>query len=113
MCKAKSDEEKDKYLAKSRKTQLAYKYKNMIYKKKMKKNKLKRPGNTFTFFVKEKKRSKTTRRRNISQILYCFMGQNGWQPKGEIWKKSWSLQVGLLTKNGEIRRKSVWSSKKI
>ncbi len=50
-----SEEEKEAYLAKSKKTLLAYKFKSLIYKKKLRKIMPKRPGNAFTFFLKEKK----------------------------------------------------------
>ena len=53
-----SDEEKEIYLKKAHTCKLAYKYKNMIYNKKIKKIMPKKPANTYTLFLKDKKGQK-------------------------------------------------------
>jgi hypothetical protein len=53
-----SEDEKEEYLRKSHRCKLAYKYKNMIFKKKIKKMLPKRPANAFAQFLKEKKGQK-------------------------------------------------------
>ena len=53
-----SDEEKEVYLKKAHTCKLAYKYKNMIYKKKIKKIMPKRPANAYAQFLKDKKGQK-------------------------------------------------------
>lgn len=53
-----SEDEKEAYLKKAHKCKLAYKYKNMIYKKKIKKMLPKKPANAFAQFLKEKKGQK-------------------------------------------------------
>ena len=53
-----SEEEKDVYLKKAHTCKLAYKYKNMIYKKKIKKIMPKRPANAYAQFLKDKKGQK-------------------------------------------------------
>ena len=53
-----SEDEKDAYLKKAHRCKLAYKYKNMIFKKKIKKMLPKRPANAFAQFLKEKKGQK-------------------------------------------------------
>ena len=50
-----TDEEKNEYLKKSHKLILAYKYKKMIYNKKIKRMLPKKPPNAFFIFVNEKK----------------------------------------------------------
>lgn len=50
-----TEDEKEVYLAKAKRTQLAYKYKKMIYEKKIKKIIPRKPGGAFCFFLKEKK----------------------------------------------------------
>ena len=50
-----SEEEKDNYLKKAHRIKLAYKYKKMIYEKKIKKILPKRPGNAYAQFLKDKK----------------------------------------------------------
>lgn len=50
-----SEDEKEAYLKKSHTIKLAYKYKKMIYNKKIKKVLPKKPGNAYGFFLKEKK----------------------------------------------------------
>ena len=50
-----SEEEKEKYLKKAHKCRLAYKYKKMIYNKKIKKILPKKPATAFGYFLKEKK----------------------------------------------------------
>jgi hypothetical protein len=50
-----SEEEKEKYLKKAHKCRLAYKYKKMIYNKKIKKILPKKPATSFGYFLKEKK----------------------------------------------------------
>ena len=50
-----SEEEKEKYLKKAHKCRLAYKYKKMIYNKKIKKILPKKPANAYGYFLKEKK----------------------------------------------------------
>lgn len=49
------DEEKEVYLNKAKLTQLAYRYKKMIYDKKIKKILPKKPGGAFCYYLKEKK----------------------------------------------------------
>ena len=53
-----SEDEKEEYLRKSHRCKLAYKYKSMIFKKKIKKMLPKRPANAFAQFLKEKKGQK-------------------------------------------------------
>ena len=53
-----SKEEKDEYLKKAHRCKLAYKYKKMIYNKKIKKILPKRPANAYAQFLKEKKGQK-------------------------------------------------------
>ena len=50
-----SEDEKEAYLKKSHTLRLAYKYKKMIYNKKIKKVMPKKPPTAFGFFLKEKK----------------------------------------------------------
>ena len=50
-----SEDEKESYLKKSHTLRLAYKYKKMIYNKKIKKMMPKKPPTAFGFFLKEKK----------------------------------------------------------
>ena len=53
-----SEEEKDEYFNKSHRCQLAYRYKNMIYKKQIKKILPKKPGSAIMQYLKEKKGQK-------------------------------------------------------
>lgn len=53
-----SEDEKEEYLTKSHRCQLAYKYKKMIYNKKIKKLVPKKPGGALYQFLKEKKGQK-------------------------------------------------------
>ena len=53
-----SEEEKEKYLKKAHTCRVAYKYKKMIYNKKIKKILPKRPANAYAQFLKEKKGQK-------------------------------------------------------
>ena len=53
-----SEDEKDVYLRKAHRIKLAYKYKKMIYDKKIKKILPKRPGNAYAQFLKDKKGEK-------------------------------------------------------
>ena len=53
-----TDEEKDDYLKKSHKLVLAYRYKKMIYQKKIKKILPKKPPNALFIFIKDKKGQK-------------------------------------------------------
>ena len=53
-----TEEQKEDYLKKSHRCQLAYKYKKMIYVKQIKKMLPKRPGTAFTQYLKEKKGQK-------------------------------------------------------
>ena len=50
-----SEDEKEKYLKKAHTCRVAYKYKKMIYNKKMKKILPKRPGNAYAQYLKDKK----------------------------------------------------------
>ena len=59
-----SEDEKDIYLKKAHRCRLAYKYKNMIFKKKIKKILPKRPANAFAQFLKEKKGQKLPKGEN-------------------------------------------------
>ena len=68
-----SKEEKDEYLKKAHKCKLAYKYKNMIYKKKIRKMLPKKPANAFAQFIKEKKGQKIP----------------AGKTPGEYWKDDW------------------------
>ena len=58
-------EQKEEYLKKSHRCQLAYKYKKMIYVKQIKKILPKRPGNAYTQFLKEKKGQKIPEGQNF------------------------------------------------
>ena len=53
-----SEEEKEEYFNKSHRCQLAYRYKNMIYKKQIKKMLPKKPGGAIMQYLKEKKGQK-------------------------------------------------------
>ena len=53
-----SEEEKEKYLKKAHTCRVAYKYKKMIYNKKIKKILPKRPGNAYAQYLKDKKGQK-------------------------------------------------------
>ena len=53
-----TEDQKEEYLKKSHRCQLAYKYKKMIYIKQIKKILPKRPGNAYNLFLKEKKGQK-------------------------------------------------------
>ena len=64
-----SEEEKEEYLNKSHRCQLAYKYKKMIYEKQIKKIKPKKPGGAIQQYLKEKKGQKP--------------------PSGEKWLQYW------------------------
>ncbi len=59
-----SEEEKEKYLKKAHKCRLAYKYKKMIYNKKIKKILPKKPANAYGYFLKEKKGIKLPKGKN-------------------------------------------------
>ena len=74
-----SEEEKDEYLKKAHKLTLAYKYKKMIYNKKIKKILPKRPANAYAQFLKEKKGQKL--------------------PKGEKAVTYWREEFNNLSKN--------------
>jgi hypothetical protein len=64
MWKKLSDDEKEEYLTKSHRCQLAYKYKKMIYNKKMKKIFPKKPKGPLQQFLKEKKGQKPANNEN-------------------------------------------------
>ena len=74
-----SDDEKDVYLRKAHRIKLAYKYKKMIYDKKIKKILPKRPANAYAQFLKDKKGAKI--------------------PKGEKAVKYWSDEYEKLKKD--------------
>ena len=59
-----SEEEKDEYLKKAHRCKLAYKYKKMIYNKRIKKILPKRPGNAYAQFLKDKKGQKIPKGEN-------------------------------------------------
>ena len=64
MWKKLSDDEKEEYLTKSHRCQLAYKYKKMIYNKKMKKIFPKKPKGALQQYLKEKKGQKPANNEN-------------------------------------------------
>ena len=68
-----SEDEKETYAKKAHRCRLAYKYKNMIYKKKIRKIMPKRPANAYAQFMKEKKGQKVPKG----------------QTPGEYWKKDY------------------------
>ena len=72
-----SEEEKEEYFNKSHRCQLAYKYKNMIYKKQIKKILPKKPGAPIMQYLKEKKGQKA--------------------PNGEKWLTYWRSMYSKLT----------------
>ena len=72
-----TEEQKEEYLKKSHRCQLAYKYKKMIYVKQIKKILPKRPGNAYNYFLKEKKGQKI--------------------PEGQKFLKYWSSVYEKLT----------------
>lgn len=74
-----SEEEKEKYLKKAHRCRLAYKYKKMIYNKKIKKILPKKPATPFGYFLKEKKGIKI--------------------PKGEKILTYWREEFNKLTKD--------------
>ena len=74
-----SEDEKDVYLRKAHRIKLAYKYKKMIYDKKIKKILPKRPANAYAQFLKDKKGAKI--------------------PKGEKAVKYWSDEYEKLKKD--------------
>ena len=63
-----SDDEKEAYLKKAHRCKLAYKYKKMIYNKKIKKILPKRPGNAFAQFLKDKKGQKVPK--GVKAVVY-------------------------------------------
>lgn len=65
-----SEIQKEEYLKKAHKCILAYKYKKMIYNKKIKKMLPKKPGNAFSQFVKEKKGQKIPKGENCLNYWY-------------------------------------------
>ena len=71
------EEEKEEYLKKSHRCQLAYKYKKMLYFKQIKKIIPKKPGGAFAQFIKEKKGQKP--------------------PEGQSFLKYWSSVYEKLT----------------
>ena len=66
-----SQEQKDDYLAQAHKCKIAYIYKKMIYKKKIRKMMPKKPGNAFAQFLKEKKGQKPA---NGESFIVYFRG---------------------------------------
>ena len=68
-----SEDEKEVYVKKAHKCRLAYKYKNMIYQKKIRKIMPKRPANAYAQFMKEKKGQKVPKG----------------QTPGEYWKEDY------------------------
>ena len=60
-----TEEQKEEYLKKSHRCQLAYKYKKMIYVKQIKKMLPKRPGSAYNYFLKEKKGQKIPEGQNF------------------------------------------------
>ena len=72
-----TDEQKEEYFIKSHRCQLAYKYKNMIYKKQIKKMIPKKPGAAIMQYLKEKKGQKA--------------------PEGEKWISYWRAMYSKLT----------------
>ena len=72
-----SEEEKEEYLNKSHRCQLAYKYKKMIYKKQIKKFLPKKPGPPINQYLKEKRGQKA--------------------PNGQNWLKYWRSMYDKLS----------------
>jgi hypothetical protein len=72
-----SEEEKEEYYNKSHRCQLAYRYKNMIYKKQIKKILPKKPGGPIMQYLKEKKGQKA--------------------PNGEKWLTYWRSMYSNLS----------------
>ena len=72
-----SEDEKEEYFKKSHRCQLAYKYKNMIYKKQIKKMLPKKPGGAINQYLKEKKGQKA--------------------PSGEKWLSYWRNMYSNLS----------------
>ena len=72
-----SEEEKEEYLKKSHRCQLAYKYKKMIYKKQIKKILPKKPGGPINYYLKDKKGQKA--------------------PEGEKWLSYWRSMYSNLS----------------
>ncbi len=64
-----SEEEKEYYVVKNRRTELAYKYKKMIYEKRIKKIRPKNPTTVFGCFLQEKKGAGISRRRKFFNIF--------------------------------------------
>ena len=64
-----SEDQKEEYLTKSHKCLLAYRYKKMIYNKKIKKMLPKKPKGPLQQFLKEKKRTKASKWRKLACIL--------------------------------------------
>ena len=81
-----SDDEKEEYLKKAHRTRLAYKYKKMIYDKKIKKIMPKRPGNAYAQFLKDKRGQKV--------------------PKGEKAVVYWKEDYENLTKDEKKKYKA-------
>ena len=78
-----SQDEKERYLKKAHTCKVAYKYKKMIYEKKIKKILPKRPANAYALFLKEKKGQKI--------------------PKGEKAVQYWRPYYEKLDKKGKQR----------
>ena len=72
-----SEDEKEEYFKKSHRCQLAYRYKNMIYKKQIKKMLPKKPGGAIMQYLKEKKGQKA--------------------PSGEKWLTYWRNMYSNLS----------------
>ena len=82
-----SEDEKEIYLLKSHRCQLAYRYKKMIYKKKIRKILPRMPRRPFLFFLKEKKGHKI--------------------PKGENWLQYWTS----FYENLPLEKKKIYEEK--
>lgn len=101
-----SEEEKEKYLLKSHRCLLAYKYKKMIYKKKMKKFLPKKPINPFQIFLKEKKGIKLPKGVNNNiQYWSSVYVKLPMEIKNKYKKKSEKEKENYLKKNSEIENK--------
>ena len=89
-----SEDEKEEYFKKSHRCQLAYKYKNMIYKKQIKKMLPKKPGGAIMQYLKEKKGQKA--------------------PSGEKWLTYWrSMYSNLSSKQKEKYEEKAVKAKEI
>ena len=83
------DDEKEKYLKKAHRLQLAYQYKKMIYDKKIKKILPKRPGLLFEFYKDLKGKNKDCKNNHLKELKKEFDKLT--KEEQEIYKKKYEI----------------------